>query len=157
MSPYFSKSRNIELSTIYYFETQIAASWAGINVVKSFAQVSSVALPVVCIRLLDTISVKKEIGNTAFQNTHGIIIDIFAKSDGQRIDLADFILSKLETNWTYYIHSHTSGNPAVLDRVADGKVNLLSITVNRRIDFTENVEEQDRFRHVISFLVTKYD
>lgn len=153
---YFTKTRNVELSTIYYLETQINASWSGINITKSFTQATKKALPVVCIRLLDVGSTRLEIGDTSLQQDYGIIVDIFANHDGQRIDLAHFIVDKIKDSWVYYEHSQTSGDPETLERSADGRVHLWTITEDRKVDFGETIDRHDKARHIISFIVRKY-
>ena len=145
----FSTTRNVELSTIYYIETQIDANWSGVEVVKSFLSAYDKTLPVVCVRLLDTGSSRLELGSTTLDNIYGITIDVFATSDGQRIDLADFILDKLKDGWVYYTHSKVTG-ATTLDRTSAGRVRVVEFVDNTRLDFGEQVENPDRFRHVIS-------
>lgn len=152
---YFSQQRNIELSTIEHLTTQINANWSNVNVVKTFTQVTEKSLPVVCIRLLDNNSFRREVGSDTFENRYGLIIDIFAKSDGQRLDLADAIAGYLQGGWVYYNFSQTSGSPETLTKVADGRVQLVKFTRNSRLDFGDNVSFQDRFRHIISFITRK--
>ena len=150
---YFRKSRNIELSTVYYLRTQIEASWSNVTIVKSFKNAYDATLPVVCIRLNDILFNRKEIGATTLENNYGIIIDIFATSDGQRLDLADFVEDKIKGSWIYYTHSQSGG---VLSRTDTGtKIVLQNITQNSRVDIGENPEKQDRFRHILSTIVRK--
>ena len=155
MANYFQQARNVELSTIYYLEQQINANWSNVNVVKSFTQVYDKPLPVVCIQLDSATRDRLEIGSNTLDNTYVITIDIFARSDGQRIDLADFIIDKLKNGWTYYLHSHASGDKTKLERTADGKVQLLSIIEDRKVEILPNPEEKDRFRHLITISVKK--
>jgi len=152
---YFRKSRNIELSTVYYIRTQIDASWTNVTTVKSFKNAYDEDLPVVCVRLNDTLFNRKEIGATTLENRYGIIIDIFATSDGQRLDLADFIENEIKGSWTYYTHSQSGGT---LTRTDDStKVVLQEITQNSKVEISDNPEKQDRFRHIISFIVRQND
>jgi len=153
--PAFSTMRNVELSTIYYLEQQIDASWSGVEVVKSFLSAYDKVLPVVCIRLTDTTTDRLEIGSTTLNNIYSFIIDIFATSDGQRIDLADFIMDKLKNGWTYYTHVHAVGDNSTLVRTSGGRLTVLEFTDNRRIDFGEEVANPDRFRHTIGINVRK--
>ena len=94
---YFRNSRNMELSILYYLETNLAADWAGTTVVKAFKKVyaKEISLPIVCVRLSDTQNLRKEIGSTSLNPRYLIIIDLFCKSDAQRLDLADYIIDKL--------------------------------------------------------------
>lgn len=152
---YFRQTRNIELSTIYYLTTQINANWTDVNVVKSFSQIAEKSVPVVCIRLLDNNPYRREVGSNTLENRYGIIIDIFAKSDGQRLDLADFIIETIKDGWVYYEFSQESGDPETLEKTANGKVKMVKITRNSKLDFGDNVTSVDRFRHLISFIVRK--
>lgn len=152
---YFRPQRDVELSTIDYITTQVNANWTGVTTVKTFTQVSEKALPVICVRLLDNNAYRKEIGTTTLENRYGIIIDIFAKSDGQRLDLADFITEQLKDGWTSYNFWQTSGSPESLSKLENGRIQLVKFTRNSRIDFGENVDVRDRFRHVITCIVRK--
>ena len=152
---YFRETRNVELSGIEHLTTQINANWSGVNVVKSFQDTTGATLPVVCIRLLDTTSITREIGSTSLNHTYNIIIDIFAKSDGQRLDLADFLTNTIKDGWVYYEYAHVPGHPDQLSTTENGRVHFVSILENRRIDFAETVADQDKYRHIISFLVSK--
>ena len=88
---YFRQSRNIELSTLEYMETNYDADWSGITIVKTFkaAYDTEIPVPVVCIRLASTDNARLEIGADTLENRYVIIIDIFASSDAQRLDIAD--------------------------------------------------------------------
>ena len=154
---YLRTTRCIELSTIDYLETQINANWSGVTTVKAFTQVYSdtINVPVVCVRLIQTMSNRREIGATTLNNNYLIQIDIFAKSDGQRLDLADFITDKLKDGWTYYTYSQQSGNKEVLDETASGYIIVTSFNDNSKIEMGDNVELKDKFRHSISISVRK--
>lgn len=149
MSNYFQNNRNMELSTIYYFEQVFQDNWSGINVVKGFSQVTSASLPVVAIGLIEQTTSRFEIGNNKLKNIYVFSFDIFAKSDGQRIDLAGFILDKLKDNWTYYYFSHPSGDNSSLEKTEKGKIFVTDFVTNTKVEFVENMEGYDRFRHSI--------
>ena len=151
--PYFRLSRNLELSTKYYLETQINTDWTGVNTILSFKEAYDVAPPTVCVRLNSTIFGRKEVGATTLFDTYGFIIDIFARSHPQRLDLADYIEDKIKGSWTHYTHTTSGG---VLTRTDSGsKIFLKTITENNRVEIFDNPERQDRFRHIISFTVRK--
>ncbi len=152
---YFRTSRNIELSTIFYIDSNVTSDWSGITVVKGFTNAYSASLPVIAVYETDMNLIRQEIGTTTHRKQAGITIDIFATSDGQRIDLADYICDKLVTGWIYYEHSHASGDNTAMVRTANGRVTFLRFIENRKIEFSENVEVQDRFRHTISFVCEK--
>lgn len=155
MSTPFRTNRNVELSVLDYLETELASHWSGVTLVKGFQQAYKSTLPVVCVRLLNTASNRKEIGNYELRKLHTIVIDIFATSDGQRLDLADFIVDTIAEGIPYYIFTNISGTNAELEKVADGKLVVNSFIDNSRVDFGDDVEPQDRFRHIISFTVRR--
>lgn len=150
MPSYFRETRNVELSTIYYIENQFASSWSGVTVLKTQPNYDKATFPVVSVRLLSDFSSPKEIGSTALKSVYSFVFDIFAKSDGQRLDLADFLKGIISSGWTYYVHSHASGGDGTLDRTASGRIQLVGITQNSKIVFTEEVDDADRFRHIIT-------
>lgn len=154
---YFRTSRNIELSTIYFLETALASDWTGVTVCKTFKEVyaSTVPLPIVCVRLAETSTTRLEIGSSTIENRYLIIIDIFSKSDAQRLDLADYIKDKLKDGWVHYDHSHQSGDNSVLERAANGRDWVTDWNTDGKVDFGEAADEKDKFRHTISFLVRK--
>ena len=150
---YFRESRNAELSVIYYLEDAIGTDWTGITVVKRFTDAYKSPLPVVAISLTETYNNRKEIGANTLLNDYTITVDIFAKSDGQRIDLADYIMDKLKDGCVYYTHSQTAG---VLSRTADGRLHINRFSLNHKVDLgDEGVDVYDRFRHFIQLTVRK--
>ncbi len=148
---YFRQARNVELSTVYFIDTQVQANWSNITVVKANPNFPAATLPVISVRLLNTTSEMREIGSRLMEDRYNFIIDIYAKSDGQRLDLAQFIQDTIIQDWTYYLHSQTSGSPETLSRTVNGKVKFIQFLQNTRIDFLEQVETYDRFRHLITF------
>lgn len=151
----FSTTRNVELSILDYLETEVEADWNGVSVVKGFNQAYKEKLPVVAIRHLREDSTRKEIGGTDLIDTHTIVIDVFATSDGMRLDLADYIKNKLKLGWPYYIFSKDSGDNQTLVKVQSGRNSVFEFLENTRVEFGQDVEAHDRFRHHISFNVRK--
>jgi len=156
MPSYFRESRNVELSIIYYLETSIAADWTGVAVVKRFQDAYKVPLPVIAISLSDTVNNRKEVGSTSLINDYYVSIDIFAKSDGQRLDLADYIIDKMKDGCIYYTHSQTPGSPDTLTRANAGFIHINRFSMNHKIDLgDEGVDTYDRFRHYIELTTRK--
>lgn len=150
---YFGQLRNVELSTIYYLETQINSDWDGISTIKAKRNALAIDPPIVAVKVVSVFNKLKEIGSRTLDNTYNIIVDIYATSDGQKLDLAQYIESKVILDWTYYIHSQESGNPGVLARVPSGKVAWQSFTQHTSLDFVDTVDKPDRFRYVLAFNV----
>jgi len=155
MPPYFSERRSAELSTFNFLKTQIEANWTSINVLKSFTQAYDKGInpPIITIHQEDTAATRREIGSTSLLETYTIITNIFARSHGQRIDLAAFILGQLKDGWAYNVYSHSSGDPEILDAVASGRMSVIDYISDGPINLGENVDVKDRFRHIITVTV----
>ena len=154
---YFSQDRNLELSTLYYLEQQFPDDWSGVTIVKTFknAYAKSTAVPIVCVSLIDTNNTRLEIGSNTLEERYLIAIDIFARSAGQRLDLAAYIKGLLKTGWVHYDFSHTSGDKSTLTRTANGRDYVTDWLTDARIDITGGEEQKDKFRHNISVRVRK--
>jgi hypothetical protein len=152
MAQNFGKARNCELSVVFGIDTALSALWDNVTVVKGFPQSNaSSSLPIVSVRLLTDTANFREIGSRALNDVYSFAIDIFAKSDGQRLDLAQSIRDILLNDFTYYVHSHNSGDPETLTKVDSGRVVFTQFTDNSKVDFAEDVELFDKFRHFIGF------
>ena len=150
MAQNFSVTRNIELSTLFYLETELAISWSGVTLVKSFnkAYAKTVSLPIVSVMLGDITTDPKEVGTTEIVNTYAVELDIFATSDGMRLDLVDTILNLLKTGWTYYTYSNGAGEAP--DKVQAGRVYITEFLDNSKAIISEfSQEAKDRYRHTI--------
>ena len=157
MAEYFTECRNVELSLLYYLEQNLNADWSGVSVVKTFKQAyaKDSDLPIVCVRLADTASTRREVGSTALEDRHLCVVDLFARSDGQRIDLKSYIKTKLETGWVHYDHSHAVGDKSTLERSANGRDYVTDWITDSKIDFGESADTRDKYRHTISVRVRK--
>ena len=147
---YFRQPRNVELSVIHYIKESIDSSWSNITTIKSFTQAYNTTLPVVCIRLREFPSTRLEIGENTLLYDYNIVIDIFANSEGQKLDLASFIIDKLKDGCVYYNFSQTSGAPETMTKVADGRLHVKDFLSNTSLDFGENAHKWDQHRQFIS-------
>lgn len=152
---YFRNSRDTELSALYYLTNSFATDWSGVTVIKTFqdAYSTSTNVPIVCVRLTQTTTGRLEIGSTTLDNVYLLIIDIFARSDGQRLDLADYIKDKMKDGWVHYQHSHPSGDNTTLTRVADGRDFISNFVNDASLEIAGSPEQKDRYRHNISIAV----
>ncbi len=155
MPSYFRQPRNVEQSLLYYLDVNLDVDWSGTTVVKTFNRVyaKDIELPIVCVRLSDTNSFRKEIGNVDLEERYLLIIDMFVTSDAMRLDMADYIVQKLKSGWIYYDHAHASGDNTEITRVAGGRCHVTDWITNARIDLGDNVDTKDRYRHNISIRV----
>ena len=154
----FREFRNIELSTIDYIESQINANWSNISTVKGFQNAYSnwtSTTPVVAIQSGSIDPIRKEVGSTNFNYNVNIIVNIFGISDANRLDLASFLSESLKGTWDYKEYAKDSGDPEQIVGTQTGKIRYVSTVENNKLDFGENVESADKFRHIISIVVVK--
>lgn len=153
MATVYGVTRNIEKSIRDYVQAQLTAgSWTSVNLIKTFAEVSEKSLPVVCIESSATDHLFVEIGSNSTYRDVSIILDIFALTDGQLLDLKDYIISKLKLGCTYYAYTLTSG---VYSSVSQGRLDIdviEDIIVNREAEKAEQ-NKIDRHRGRIGCIV----
>ena len=144
-------SRNIEASLIDFLTEELDdAGWVGIRVEKVFAEVYKGTLPCICVNALEIRPEKLEIGSKTNLKYFTISIRIFATSDGNRLDLSDFICDLLEDDVNYYSYTITNGE--VASKVITGRIVLTRWFDNRKeLINTEGLEKEDRYRHLLSF------
>ena len=142
--------RNLESSLIDYIVAELVTDgWTGIRTTKSFSEVYKGTLPCICINEEDSDVKRREIGSNSYLEDILISIRIFATSDGQRLDLASWMLSKIMPGTDYYTYIITSG---VAAKTLAGKITILEIIDNRKeLKNTENLDATDRYRHLLSF------
>jgi hypothetical protein len=142
--------RNIEASLIDYIIVQLTSdSWTGIRTEKAFSEVYKGTTPCICVSCEDSKPKKREIGSTAYLEDILVSIRIFALNDGQRLDLASWMLSKIMPGIDYYEYTITNG---VASKVLRGRINILEITANKKeLKNTDNLDVIDRYRHILSF------
>jgi hypothetical protein len=144
-------SRNIEASLIDFITTGLTADgWTGISVLKGFPQEYKGKPPFIGIETLEIRPEKLEIGSKTNIKYFNVKIRIFATNDGQRLDLSDWLFDELEDDVDYYTHTITGG--VVSGKVLAGRIVILRYFENRKeLINTENLEKEDRYRHLLSF------
>ena len=147
-------SRNIEASLIQYIETQLAGDWSNVTVEKSFARTYDLNLPVVCIRCGITDHVKVAIGDDSTIRTVDVMVDIFATSDGQKLDIKDFLIERLKGGFPYYEYTITNGE--IQDKTQNGRIRILDMGDNS-VNFDSDKDDlhvHDRYRHILTLSVS---
>jgi hypothetical protein len=141
-------SRNLEASLIDYFRAAlITDSWVGVQCEKSLKQ-SEIKLPCILIYCSNTDTQKKEIGSGEYIKYPNIVIRIYGTNEGNREDLADWVLEKLEGTINYY--TYTNGGETK-SQVAGGISIIKIIRDTKELSSTdpEAIEFRDRYRHVL--------
>ena len=93
-----------------------------------------------------------EIGSNLRQDEQLIIIDIYATNEGERLDLAKWLIDTINNGWTYYTYSYNVSSPESPTKVAGGLVNI-NFNSNGRVTLIQNVSEIDAHRHRVSLTV----
>ena len=148
----YRQSRAIEASLIDWITEELAnANWT-VRVEKSFSEVHEGTLPCICINVASVDPTRLEIGSKTNLKYYEIYIRIFAKSDGMRLDLSDFITDLLEDDIDYYSYIITNG--VTTSKTLSGKIIVLNFLRNEKeLTNTENLELEDKFRQLISIRV----
>ena len=111
-------------------------------------------LPSICVRIGTTIHERVEVGSDSTWRTPQVLIDIFSTSDGQRLDLKDFLIEKLKGGMPYYEYEITNG--VVTDKTQNGRIRILEITDNP-INFDSDKDQldvHDRYRHILALNIS---
>ena len=157
MARNFSRARCIELSMVKYLTDQVNANWTGVAVIKDFLNAVDAPGPVICVQMLSTATQRWEIGSTTPKQQFTFVIDIFANSDGQRIDLDDFIVNTIMAGpIPYYDCTKDPGNSANILFTQNGGMTVVRFLTDRRITALDNENIENKWRQSLSFVVTKY-
>lgn len=159
--PFYRPSRNLEASLIQYIQDQLEFdNWTNVTVEKSFNRAMNIPIDaakgsaVICVRASDTNRSRFEIGTDNIVRKQLMLLDVFASSDGQRLDLVDFLGCTLKCGFPYYEYEVERG--VVVNKIQYGRVTVLDLTdtpVNFNID-KASLDVIDRYRHSISFSVS---
>ena len=147
-------SRNIEASFVDYLKENLQIDWNINRVEKTFSRIYSIELPSICIRVGDTIHTKVQIGDDSTIRDVHVLIDIFATSDGQRLDMKDYIIKKIKNGLDYY--DYEIENNQVKHKVKNGRIRVLTIgetLVNFGTD-KQDLDQHDRYRHLIDLTIS---
>jgi len=149
----YREYRNVEASLIDYITAQLTAdSWTGITVGKTFRIVEDAELPCIVIQLVDSNLKRKEVGSPVYDDIELIIMRVFATSDGQRLDLAKWLIGKLQVNIPYYAYTIASGVVSV--KTLTGYIRIVRINSNtKELEGASDLAPEDRYRHKIVFEV----
>lgn len=155
----YRQTRNIEASFIDFLTTNFNSDWGNITVEKTFARVYEIPMneqqktAIVCLRVGTSAHDKVEIGSNATKREVQVLIDIFATGDGQRLDIKDYIISKIKNGMIYY--EYTIANGAVSVKTANGRIAVLAIEdapINFDVD-KNALDVHDRYRSLITLTI----
>lgn len=149
----YRQSRAYEASIIDYLTTQLQTSWSNVEVKGTFPNIARLNNPIICVLAGRTQHSRIEIGSSSTRRDAQIFIHIFAENDGQRLDLKDYLISILKDGCTYY--DYTIANGQVSSKTENGNLVVTSISDTPIDLLTEKSEldEVDRYRHLIELTV----
>jgi len=150
----YRQSRNIESSIIDYLKTEFNTDWSSDNVCKSFSRVYDIELPSICVRCGTSDHTWAEIGSNSTVRTSQVLIDIFCSSDGQRLDIKDWLITKVKNGFVYYDYVIVNG--AVSSKTANGRIRVLNIDdtpINFEVE-RSTLDKHDRNRHLITLEIS---
>lgn len=142
---YFRERRNVQLSVKDHLETQINASWSGVTVVKSYLEVATASLPIVCVESASVFSDRLEVGTDTRVYDYLIEINVFTSSDAVRMDMVDFILNSLSSGCIYY--EYTKDDDYNISGTANGRLSLRSVNTDTPVSFEESPRSKEKHRH----------
>ncbi len=156
----YRKTRNIEASIIQFLQTNFDADWGNVEITKTFARVYE--LPVnekektagICVRVGTTDHTRVEVGGNSTKREVQVLIDIFATSDGQRLDMKDYIIEKIKSGLAYYEYVIVSGQ--VQSKTQSGRITVLTMEddpLNFDVD-KSTLDIHDRYRSLITLTVS---
>lgn len=90
-----------------------------------------------------------EISSNIRQDKQLIIIDIFAKNEADRLDLAKWVVDTINDGWPYYTYSNNTANPDSVAKSTGKQVNVDFLT-NGRVKLGNDVDDFDAHRHQIT-------
>ena len=157
----YRRTRNIEASIIDYLIDCLANSWSGISVVKGFEQAYGLNLPVIAVRSESSVTNHGELGDNAEVRDYQVLINIFCTSDGQRLDLKDFLIDTLKVGCVYYEYitkkSDDGRNTVVDSFTPSGRIRVTKIG-DTSIKFDVEKDKlvvHDRYRHLLTLTCSR--
>jgi hypothetical protein len=146
---------NVENSLKYFLDTEISED----NVTDMNGDLIPVrigrkeddnwTLPCISLYADSQTNEKIFIGSNQTDDRRLIIIDIFAENEGERQDVADWLVSKITNGWVYYTYTVNINTPLNPTKIASGNVNIDFVT-NTRVNLGQNVALFDQHHHRIS-------
>lgn len=158
MEPLYRTYRNLEYSIQKRLQELLDTSFSSptipVRVGKKFKD--DWTLPTVAVYWNNAPIERLGIGEHRWIETNTIIIDIFAKGEGLKLDLASLIVQGLRDGFDYYEVSKDPGDQSQLVETLCGTFHV-TIIGNDPVTLGDNVDLRDRYRHRITILVETVD
>lgn len=147
-------TNNIIASTIDKLNTQKTTDGISVTIVEGFQTAYDFTLPIIAVYNQDDLITSAEMGSTSFIRDIFIYISIFARTEIEKNDLKDWLLSFIKDGYDYKQIIMTNGTAS---KTTNGRVQIKSIRSNS-VNFGVNkdkLSEHDQYRHLIILTCTR--
>ena len=110
------------------------------------------SLPCVSVYVESESAPRLEIGSNVRNDKQIIVIDVFATSEGERLDLAKWVTDIINDGFRYYAYSPNVSDPDSPTKIA-GRLVYVDFISNQRVSLGQTVSEIDNHRHTITINV----
>lgn len=147
---YFNKARNVERSIIMYLKECFDTNWAdlGCTVVKGFANALKTEVPLVTVDLEDVDYGYVEIGSNEINKFYYFNINLFARSDGEKLDMVDFLYDVLKEGCPYVEAVYTDSSFKTISVANVGRVRT-KIESSNNVSILDANSNKDKYRFYI--------
>jgi len=151
----YRPTRNIERSIYDFFTFYLIEGdsnhtpWNGLSIVASQADAYLKSAPVLCIQMGITNYANVQVGNSQYERTITVILDLYANSEGQQMDLKDAIIDLLAMGIPYYEYEGDN----IVSNSLKGNMNVKIVRdepLNKNVD-KASLDKMDRYRQRITF------
>jgi len=145
-------SRNIEKSLLDFIVYELAhatPAWTGITVEKGFPKLYKNKIPMIGVEALEIRPEHLEVGSKTYLKYFIVKIRFFASDDGQRLDLTDWLFDLLQNDVNY--NTYVITNDVAVGTLAGRIVITRWLENKKELTNTENLEKEDKYRHLLSF------
>ena len=154
MSINYRTYRNLESSLKDQLKTALDANFSSptidVRVGKTFN--STWKLPLVTVYWDSSPITPLGIGEKRWIESNTMIIDIYATSEGLKLDMASLIIQTLREGIDLHTLSKNPLNQSEVIKTANGTVHV-SIIGNDPIDLGDNADKRDKYRHRITITI----
>jgi hypothetical protein len=128
------------------FDTQ----WAdlGCSVIKGFTNLLKTELPLVTVDLEDVDYGYVEIGSNEINKFYYFNINLFARNDGEKLDMVDFLYDMLKEGCPYVEAVYTDGTFKTISVANTGRVRI-KIESSNNTSVTDATSSKDKYRFYI--------
>lgn len=148
----WSTYRNLEASLKDHLDELAEEDELSVNIRVGRKNDSDFELPCIVCYFESETSDRIELGSNNTLDRKLFIFDIFATSEGERLDLAEWLKEAIRNGWKWYSYHPNQEDPINPTKSKQGRVTINFLT-NSRITLGNNVDPIDAYRHRITVQV----